>query len=86
MKGLAKGLKADLFFEVHWVGQTIPSWEPWSRIRSTLKLHEFLRAHKTKAVRNLVPAIFVEPKDQIFSDSDDDQRKDIFSDDDDGTL
>jgi len=82
MKGKATGLKADLFFEVFWLGQSIPSWEPWSRIRTTLKLHEFLRAHKTKAVRNLVPPIFVEPKEQIFSDSDnDDQLKDTFSDD-----
>ena len=80
MRGSAKGLKANLFFEVFWLGQTIPSWEPWSRIRTTLKLHEFLRAHKSKAVNNLVPMTFVEPKDQIFSDSDDEnQIKDTFS-------
>ncbi len=82
MRGSAKGPKSNLFFKVFWLGHKDPSWEPWSRIRTTLKLHEYLRSHKSKAVQNLVPQVFVEPKDQIFSDSDDENEKtDTFSDD-----
>jgi hypothetical protein len=80
MRGSAKGPKAQLFFEVFWLGFKDPTWEPWSRVRTTLKLHEFLRAHKTKAVQNLVPINYTEPNDQIFSDSDA-EDSDTFSDD-----
>ena len=85
MRGSAKGLKAKLFFEVFWLGFKDPTWEPWSRVRTTLKLHEFLRAHKSKTVQNLVPKNYIEPNDQIFSDSDADD-KDTFSDDDESSF
>ena len=51
IKGNPKGPKSKLFFKVHWVGFTEPTWEPWSRVRTTIKLKEFL-THKSEITNN----------------------------------
>ena len=51
IKGNPKGPKSKLFFKVHWVGFTEPTWEPWSRVRTTIKLKEYL-THKSEITNN----------------------------------
>ena len=74
MKGKATGPKAKLFFEVYWTGYPEPTWEPWSRVRTTLKLHEFLRGHKVKSVQNLVQKIFSETVNEVEPDSEEENN------------
>ena len=55
IRGNIRGKKDQIELEVHWVGGEGPTWEPWSNVRSTQALKEFLRAHVDKSVRNLLP-------------------------------
>jgi hypothetical protein len=57
-QGNPKGAKAQLYFTVHWVGYSEPSQEPWGNLRNNAKLHEFLRNHKQKVLRDLLPKNF----------------------------
>jgi hypothetical protein len=74
-KGDAKKSKKQLFFLVHWVGYEEPSWEPWSNIRRTAKLHEYISNHTKPAVRNLLPKSF-NVDTHIFSDEEIDENDD----------
>ena len=80
MRGNAKGPKSQLFFQVYWTVYNEPTWEPWSKVRTTLKLHEFLRSQTNKTVQNLVPKTFIETTNHMFSDSEAEKE---FDDDDD---
>ena len=60
IRGNPKGKKSELSFEVHWSGFTETTWEPWSQVRRLKKLHDFLKTHKQKAVRDLLPFSFQE--------------------------
>ena len=42
--------KTNMTFEVQWRGETTTTWEPWSSVRLTEPLHEYLRAHKMKTI------------------------------------
>ena len=66
MRGNAKGPKSQLFFQIYWTGYNDPTWEPWSKVRTTLKLHEFLRSQTNKTVQNLVPKTFIETTNHMF--------------------
>lgn len=63
MRGDPKGLKSKLAFKVHWVGEEKPTWEPWKSIRRTKQLHDFLTNHDRPAVRELLPAHYVDGDD-----------------------
>jgi hypothetical protein len=69
-KGDPSKAKSQLMFQVHWVGYDDPTWEPWSHVRRNIRLHEYLRTHKTKAVRDLLPPDFDIDK-YVFSDEED---------------
>ena len=66
-KGDPKKGKNQLQFLVHWVGYDESTWEPWSHVRRNIKLHEYLRTHKVKAVRDLLPDNF-DIDTHVFSD------------------
>jgi transposase InsO family protein len=57
-RGDPKKGKNQLQFLVHWVGYDEVTWEPWSHVRRNIKLHEYLRTHKSKAIRDLLPDNF----------------------------
>ena len=57
-KGNISGPKSQLYFKVHWLGYDETSWEPWANVRANIKLHEFIRNHTNKSVRNLLPQQF----------------------------
>ena len=52
---------------VHWVGEEEPTWEPWTNVRRTVKLHEYIQNHPKLIVRNLLPANF-SVDTHLFSD------------------
>ena len=54
IRGNLKGKKGQIELEVHWIGCDYPTWEPWSNVRATQALKDFLRAHSDKGVRNLL--------------------------------
>ncbi len=56
---------------MHWVGYDEATWEPWANIRRTTQLHDYLRNHAKKAVRDLLPPNF-NIETHVFSDEDDD--------------
>ena len=64
MRGNPKKGKAGLQFLVHWVGYDDPTWEPWTSVRRLSSLHNFLRHHPNKNVRNILPKNFIDPNDQ----------------------
>jgi hypothetical protein len=66
-KGDPKKSKKQLFFLVHWVGEEEPTWEPWTNVRRTVKLHEYIQNHTKLIVRNLLPANF-SVDTHLFSD------------------
>ena len=66
-RGDPKKNKGQLKFLVHWVGYDEPTWEPWSHVRRNIRLHEYLRTHKTKGIRDLLPKNF-DIDTHIFSD------------------
>jgi hypothetical protein len=70
-KGDPKKSKKQLFFLVHWVGQTEATWEPWTNVRRTIKLHEYIRNHPKPAVRKLLPMNF-DVDTHLFSDEESD--------------
>ena len=39
---------------MHWSGYDETSWKPWANVRAKIKLHEFMRNHTNKSVRNLL--------------------------------
>jgi transposase InsO family protein len=45
---------------VHWLGYEEDSntWEPWANLRTNSELHNFVRNHKNKDVRKLMPTAF----------------------------
>ena len=45
-------------FLTKWAGYTTPDWQPYKNLRSNLKLHEFLRSHSDKELRELIPDSF----------------------------
>jgi hypothetical protein len=75
-KGDPKKSKTQLLFLVHWVGYEEPTWEPWSNIRRTAKLHEYISNHTKPAVRNLLPKNF-NVDTHIFSDEEVDENDDV---------
>jgi transposase InsO family protein len=75
-KGNLKKGKSNLRFLVHWVGQDDKTWEPWSHVRRNVKLHEYLRSHSIKAIRNLLPPNF-DIDTHVFSDEEDIVTEDI---------
>jgi hypothetical protein len=66
-RGDAKKAKSQLWFLVHWVGYEDPTWEPWNHVRRTAQLHEYLRNHSKKAMRDLLPPNF-NIETHVFSD------------------
>ena len=70
-KGDPKKSKSQLWFLVHWVGYDDPTWEPWTHVRRTAQLHNYLRNHPKKPMRDLLPPNF-NVETHIFSDEDDD--------------
>ena len=42
--------KKEMTFEVQWRGEAATTWEPWSNVRLTKQLHDFLRTHKMKSI------------------------------------
>ena len=70
MRGDPLKSKSQLFFLVHWVGYNETTWEPWSHVRRNIRLHEYLRSHKKKAVRDLLPVNF-DIDTHVFSDEED---------------
>ncbi len=77
--GNPKGSKKQLSFEVYWRGYEEPTVEPWSALRRTKALHDFLRNHKDKKVNALVPVNYpptslrAESNDE-YSDSDNEEN------------
>ena len=59
IKGNPKGSKKQLTFLVHWKGYEQATWEPWEQLRRTRALHEFLKQHKSKVVKDLVPKNYI---------------------------
>lgn len=59
MKGNPRASKKQLTFQVHWKGYEQATWEPWEHLRRSKALHEYLKQHKTKAVRDLVPKNYI---------------------------
>jgi hypothetical protein len=50
-----KKLRSNMEFLIKWKGfddEKHNSWEPWSGVRKTKKLHEYLKANKMKALLN----------------------------------
>ncbi len=66
-KGDAKKAKSQLWFLVHWVGYEEPTWEPWNHVRRTAQLHDYLRNHFKKSMRDLIPPNF-NIETHVFSD------------------
>ena len=75
-RGDPKKAKSQLFFLVHWVGFEEATWEPWANIRRTAQLHNYLRNHAKKAVRDLLPPNF-NIETHVFSDEEDDNTGDF---------
>ena len=75
-KGDLKKGKFNLRFLVHWVGYNDKTWEPWSHVRRNVKLHDYLRNHSIKAIRNLLPPNF-NIDTHVFSDEEDNITEDI---------
>jgi hypothetical protein len=69
-KGSLKKGKTKLFFLVHWVGEPNATWEPWAHVRRNMKLHDYLRNHSDKAIRDLLPPNF-NIDTHVFSDEED---------------
>ena len=75
MRGNPKGSKKQLTFLVHWKGYEQATWEPWEHLRRSKALHDFLKQHKNKQVRSLVPKNYIsesiahESNDEADSDS-----------------
>ena len=42
--------KKEMTFEVQWRGEAATTWEPWSNVRLTKQLHDYLRTHKMKSI------------------------------------
>jgi hypothetical protein len=59
-KGNPTGRKTSLFFLVHWVGFTEPTWEPWKHVRRTESLKSYLITHEDVNVRKLANDLTVE--------------------------
>ena len=57
-KGDSNKSKKQLLFLVHRTGYKDPSWKPWSKVRPLSQLHEYVKNHKIKKVRNLLPKTF----------------------------
>ena len=77
-KGSPKMGKSNMFFLVHWVGYTETTWEPWSHVRRNIKLHDYLRNHSNKAIRDLLPPNF-DIDTHVFSDEEDNMIDDTSS-------
>ena len=75
-KGNLKKGKSNLRFLVHWVGYDDKTWEPWSHVRRNVKLHDYLRNHSIKDIRNLLPPNF-NIDTHVFSDEEDNITEDI---------
>jgi len=54
-------------FQVHWVGYSEPTWEPWNKISRTLALYQYLKNHALKALQKITPNLEVE--DIVINDS-----------------
>jgi hypothetical protein len=57
--GNPNGRKDQLFFEVKWLGYEKTTREPWSNLRKTEGLHDYLRNHPDKDVKKLLPKEFL---------------------------
>lgn len=55
IKGDLKGSKKQIQLLVSWVDIEKSTWEPWSSVRATQALVDFLRSHPDSAVRQLLP-------------------------------
>ena len=68
IRGQPKGPKSKLFFKVYWVGFTNPTWEPWSRVRTTIKIQEFLNqkseSTNNNSFKNLIPKHIILPTEE----------------------
>ena len=69
-KGDPKKNKSNLYFLVHWLGYDETTWEPWVHVRRTAQLHDYLRNHSSKAIRDLLPQNF-NVENYVFSDEED---------------
>jgi hypothetical protein len=72
MRGELNGSKKQLFFEVILKGYEAPTWKPWSTLRRTTALHEYLRNHVDPGIRRLLPKGFerAERAAELSSDED----------------
>ena len=59
--------KSRMTFQVHWVGYSEPTWEPWNKISRTLALYQYLKNHAIKALQKITPNVEVE--DIVMNDS-----------------
>ena len=59
--------KSRMTFQVHWVGYSEPTWEPWNKISRTLALYQYLKNHAIKALQKITPNLEVE--DIVINDS-----------------
>jgi transposase InsO family protein len=75
-KGDPKKAKSQLSFLVYWVGYDEATWEPWAHVRRTAQLHEYLRNHTKKAMRDLIPQNF-NVETHVFSDEEDNSADDF---------
>jgi transposase InsO family protein len=59
IRGDLKKLKSIQVY-VHWLGygEDSNSWEPWANLRTNSALHNYVRNHKSKDVRKLMPTAF----------------------------
>ena len=55
IRGTLNGSKKQIQLLVHWVDIEKPTWEPWSSVRATQALVDFLKSHPDFAVRQLLP-------------------------------
>jgi hypothetical protein len=74
MRGNPKGSKKQLTFLVHWKGYEQATWEPWEHLRRSKALHDYLKQHKSKPVRDLVPKNYM--SEISIHDSNDEEDSD----------